>query len=128
MTQLHVHDSVLTVDTVWATGSGMILAGAGSVGWAVPHSGTMELALEADSLVELDSLAQELTGFHRDTVPGWHSLNGVLRLKAQLAGSLDSLQATGEGSLQGFRVQPLPGEHAHDVGDAGWAGRGRRSR
>jgi len=102
MTQLHVHDSVLTVDTVWATGSGMILAGAGSVGWALPHSGTMELALEADSLVELDSLAQELTGFYRDTVPGWHSLNGVLRFKAQLAGSLDSLQATGEGSLKGF--------------------------
>ena len=35
-TQLKVQDSVLTVDTVWATGSGMILAGAGSVGWADP--------------------------------------------------------------------------------------------
>jgi len=102
VTLIMVHDSVLTVDTVWATGSGMILAGAGSVGWAEPHHGTMELALEADSLVALDSLAQELTGFHRDTVPGWHSLNGVLRVRAQLAGSLDSLQASGEGSLRGF--------------------------
>ena len=102
VTQLAVHDSVLTVDTVWATGSGMILAGAGSVGWAEPHRGTMELALEADSLLELDSLAQELTGITRDTLPGWHTLNGVLRVRAQLGGSLDSLQAAGEGSLKGF--------------------------
>ena len=35
--------------------------------------GSMDLALEADSLVELDSLAQELTGFTRDTLPGWHT-------------------------------------------------------
>ena len=62
----------------------------------------MELALEADSLVELDSLAQEFTGFVRDTLPGWRTLNGVLRVKAQVAGSLDSLEATGEGSLRGF--------------------------
>lgn len=102
VTRLAVHDSVLTVDTVWATGSGLILAGAGTVGWASPHSGTMDLALEADSLAELDSLAQELTGFRRDTLPGWHSLNGVLRVRAQLAGSLDSLQASGEGSLKAF--------------------------
>ena len=97
-----VHDSLMTVDTAWATGSGMILAGAGTVGWARPHRGSMELALEADSLVELDSLAQELTGFIRDTLPGWRTLNGILRVKAQIAGSLDSLEATGEASLRGL--------------------------
>ena len=102
VTRLAVHDSLLTVDTVWATGSGLIVGGSGTVGWARPHRGSMTLALEADSLVELDSLAQELTGFYRDTLPGWRTLNGILRVNAQLAGSLDSLEATGEGSLRGF--------------------------
>jgi translocation and assembly module TamB len=100
--QLKVHDSMLTVDTAWALGSGLTLTGAGTLGWARPHRGRIELALEADSLVALDSLAQELTGFHRDTLPGWHTLNGVLRARAQVAGSLDSLEATGEGSLRGL--------------------------
>lgn len=97
-----VRDSLVTIDTAWATGSGMILAGGGTIGWARPHRGSMEVTLEADSLVELDSLAQELTGLTRDTLPGWHMLNGVLRVKAQVAGSLDSLEAAGEGSLRGF--------------------------
>ena len=97
-----VQDSLVTVDTAWATGSGMILAGAGTVGWARPHRGSMDLTLEADSLAALDSLAQELTGLTRDTLPGWHTLNGVLRVKAQVGGSLDSLEASAEGSLRGF--------------------------
>ncbi len=105
--QARARDSLVTVDTAWATGSGMVLAAAGAVGWARPHSGTMDITLEADSLVELDSLAQELTGFRRDTLPGWRTLNGVLRVQAQLAGSLDSLEATGEGSLRGLVFEHL---------------------
>jgi translocation and assembly module TamB len=100
-----VRDSLVTVDTAWATGSGMVLAGAGTVGWSAPHRGSMDLALEADSLVELDSLMQALSGFHRDTLPGWRTLNGVLRMKAQVAGNLDSLEMTAEGSLRGFMFE-----------------------
>ena len=117
------HDSIIKVDTAWATGSGMILSGGGTVGWARPHRGSMDLTLEADSLVELDSLAQELSGLTRDTLPGWHTLNGVLRVKAQIAGSLDSLEAAAEGSLRGFAFNHF---RANTVTASGsWAGGAR---
>ncbi len=123
LVQAKVRDSMITVDTVWATGSGMILAGAGTVGWAKPHRGSMELALEADHLEELDSLAQDLTGFVRDTIPGWRTLNGVLRMKGQVAGSLDSLEATGEGTLRGFVFEHI---HANAIAVTGsWTGGAR---
>ncbi|MBP2648192.1 MAG: hypothetical protein H6Q77_1816 [Gemmatimonadetes bacterium] len=118
-----VRDSLVTIDTAWARGSGMILAGAGTVGWARPNRGSMDLTLEADSLVELDSLAQELTGFTRDTLPGWRSLNGILRVKAQVAGSLDSLEATAEGSLRGLTFNHF---RANDLQVTGsWTGGAR---
>jgi len=123
MVQARVRDSMVTVDTVWVTGSGMVLAGAGTLGWARPHRGSMELVLEADNLEQLDSLAQEFTGFARDTLPGWHTLNGVLRMKAQVAGSLDSLEATGEGSLRGFVFERI---HANALAVTGsWTGGAR---
>ena len=39
-------------------------------GMGRPHRGSMDLTLEADNLEELDSLAQEFTGFVRDTAAG----------------------------------------------------------
>ena len=118
-----VRDSLVTIDTAWARGSGMILAGAGTVGWARPHRGSMDLTLEADSLVELDSLAQELTGLTRDTLPGWRALNGILRVKAQVAGSLDSLEATAEGSLRGLTFNHFRANNLQVTG--GWTGGAR---
>ena len=97
-----VEDSVLAIDTLGGTGEGLTLAGAGTLGWARPHAGRMSLALEADTLGGLDSLAQALTGFVRDTLPGWRALKGVLRVRADLAGSIDSLEATGTATIDGF--------------------------
>jgi translocation and assembly module TamB len=123
MLQARVHDSLVTVDTARVTGSGMILAGAGTLGWTQPHRGSIALALEADNLEELDSLAQAFTGFARDTLPGWRTLNGVLRVTAQVAGSLDSLEATGEGSLRGFVFERF---HANALTVSGsWTGGAR---
>lgn len=95
-------DSMLVVDTLGAHGDGLRLTGSGKLGIARPHAGAMTLALEADSLAGLDSLMQAMTGFTRDTLPGWRQLNGVLRVNAELAGSLDSLQADVTGTIDGF--------------------------
>lgn len=97
-----VQDSVLQVDTLGGTAEGLVLAGSGNLGWARPHAGNMSFTLEADSLGGLDSLAQSLSGFLHDTLPGWRPLNGVLRMRADLAGSIDSLEATGTASIDAF--------------------------
>lgn len=97
-----VVDSLITIDRMAGSASGLQLTGAGTLGWARPHSGTLSLSLVADSLMALDSAAQALTGFTRDTLPDWRELNGVLRLDATLAGSLDTLEADFTGSLDAF--------------------------
>jgi hypothetical protein len=88
-------DGVLRVDTVTAEVGGVRLQGGGTLGWARPASGSMRFALAADSLVRFDSLAQALSGFAQDTSSAWRTLDGALRGELALAGSLDSLEATG---------------------------------
>lgn len=92
-------DSMLSFEALTGSASGLTLTGSGALGWAAPHHGTLSLSVVADSLTSLDSLAQAVSGFTRDTLPGWRELDGVVRFDATLAGSLDTLEAGFDGTL-----------------------------
>ena len=64
-----VRDSVIRLDTAYAEWQGARAAGAGTLGWAAPHGGEMQFALDADSLIGFDSLLLAATGQQRDTSP-----------------------------------------------------------
>jgi hypothetical protein len=93
---------VVTVDSAAADAAGIRLDGRGTLGWARPADGAMAFTLSADSLTRLDSLAQAVTGFTRDTSANWHTLDGVVRGELGLRGSLDSLEATGSVVVNGL--------------------------
>ncbi|HET7240092.1 MAG TPA: hypothetical protein VFI77_02965, partial [Gemmatimonadales bacterium] len=100
-------DSVLRLDTAYAEWQGARAAGSGSLGWGVPHSGRMEFALAADSLTAFDSLLLAATGQHRDTTPESQPLNGAAVGHVVLAGSLDTLQVSGNLEVRDFTFQTL---------------------
>jgi translocation and assembly module TamB len=100
-------DSVLRLDTAYAEWQGARAAGSGSLGWGVPHSGQMQFALAADSLVAFDSLLLAATGQHRDTTPDSQPLNGAAVGHVVLAGSLDTLQLSGNLEVRDFSFQTL---------------------
>jgi translocation and assembly module TamB len=100
-------DSLLRLDTAYAEWQGARAAGSGSLGWGVPHSGRMEFALAADSLVAFDSLLLAATGQHRDTTPDSRPLNGAAVGRVVLAGSLDTLQVSGDLEVRDFTFQTL---------------------
>jgi translocation and assembly module TamB len=89
------HDGVVKVDTLAADVGGVHLGGSGALGWRAPAAGRMTFELSADSLVRLDSLALALSGLKRDTSSTWRALDGVLSGRLALAGSVDSLDASG---------------------------------
>ena len=64
-----IRDSMIRVDTAYAEWKGASAAGAGTLGWASPHSGQMQFSLFADSLIGFDSLLLAATGMTRDTTP-----------------------------------------------------------
>jgi len=98
-------DSMLRLDTAYAEWQGARAAGAGTLGWGLPHSGRMEFALAADSLIAFDSLLLAASGQHRDTTPESRPLNGAATGHVVLAGSLDTLQASGELEVRDFSFQ-----------------------
>jgi translocation and assembly module TamB len=89
-------DSVIRMDTAYAQWRGASAAGSGTLGWGAPHEGKMSFGLFADSLIAFDSLLLATTGQKRDTTPDARPLGGSARANVQLAGSLDSLRATGD--------------------------------
>jgi translocation and assembly module TamB len=118
-------DSIIRVDTAYAEWQGARAAGAGSLGWAAPHTGEMAFTLVADSLIGFDSLLLAVTGQRRDTSPDLVPLGGGARGTVRLSGSLDTLDAAGELTVAGFEFQQYRSPRV--AGSFTWTG-GRRPR
>ena len=100
-------DSMIRLDTAYAEWKGARAAGAGSLGWGLPHAGRMAFTLAADSLVAFDSLLLAATGQHRDTTAESRPLDGAAEGHVVLAGSLDTLQVSGDLAVRDFAFQTL---------------------
>jgi translocation and assembly module TamB len=98
-------DSVIRLDTAYAEWQGARAAGSGTLGWGAPHTGRMVFTLAADSLIGFDSLLLATTGLKRDTTPGLVPLGGTAHGTVQLAGSLDTLDASADVRVEGFEFQ-----------------------
>lgn len=129
--QLAVVDSVIQLDTLlveWNRNSdedaGRI-SGSGTLGWAWPHSGEMQVHFSAASLAPFDSLLVEMSGTRRDSAPENVRLAGSGQAELTLTGALDTVHVAGEASVQDFQWQSLgtPGARA----TVEWIG-GRRAR
>ena len=116
-------DSIIRVDTAYAEWQGARAAGAGTLGWAAPHSGEMAFRLVADSLIGFDSLLLAVTGQRRDTSPELAPLGGAARGSVRLTGSLDTLNAAGELTVAGLEFQQYRSPRI--AGSFTWTG-GRR--
>ena len=116
-------DSIIRVDTAYAEWQGASAAGAGSLGWAAPHTGRMEFTLVADSLIGFDSLLLAVTGLKRDTAPEMVPLGGRARGAVRLSGSLDTLVAAGNLTIERFEFQQARAPRL--TGEFAWTG-GRR--
>ena len=116
-------DSIIQVDTAYAEWQGAAAAGAGSLGWAAPHTGRMEFTLVADSLIGFDSLLLAVTGQQRDTTPGMAPLGGRARGAVRLSGSLDTLEAEGSLAIEGLEFQQVRAPGAS--GEFVWTGGSR---
>ncbi len=121
----HSRDSIIRVDTAYAEWQGAAAAGAGSLGWAAPHSGQMEFTLVADSLIGFDSLLLALTKQQRDTSPDLLPLGGRARGAVRLSGSLDTLDAAGSLAIERFEFQQARSPRL--TGEFAWTG-GKRPR
>ncbi|HEY8257284.1 MAG TPA: translocation/assembly module TamB domain-containing protein, partial [Gemmatimonadales bacterium] len=120
-----VHDSVIRVDTAYATWKGARAMGSGTLGWRAPHTGAMAFTLLADSLIGFDSLLLAATGQTRDTSKDARPLGGTAFGTAKLGGSLDSLQVAGDLEVQRFEWQRYRSPRI--TGSLAWQG-GRRPR
>jgi autotransporter translocation and assembly factor TamB len=101
--RIAVRDSVLLVDTLGIEWRGGALDARGTLGWAMPHEGQLELGARLDSLRAFDSLLVNALGLGPDSAGA--ALEGRGRLDLSLAGSLDSLVVSGfaDANQVGFR-------------------------
>jgi translocation and assembly module TamB len=106
-TVVGVHDSVIKLDTAYAVWKGARVGGSGTLGWTAPHSGKMSLTLAADSLIAFDSLLLAATGQTRDNSPDSRPLGGTAHGAVQLAGSLDTLEMSGDLAVQNLEWQRI---------------------
>jgi len=120
-----IHDSVIRIDTAYANWKGAHATGSGTLGWRAPHTGAMTVTLLADSLIGFDSLLLASTGQTRDTSKDARPLGGTAVGSAKLAGSLDSLQASGNLEIQRFEWQRFRSPKI--IGTFDWLG-GKRPR
>lgn len=111
MVRMAVRDSLITVDSALVQWFGGGVRASGTLGWAMPHLGTMTITGSSSSLVAFDSLASVMAGLEPDSTGRRRPLDGIAEGKVVLTGALDSLLATAEG----------------EVSDVSWAG-GRLSR
>ncbi len=125
-TTVAVKDSVIAVDTLYTEWQGARAGGAGTLGWAAPHAGTMAFHLAADSLAAFDSLLLATLKQERDTARAFElPLSGSATAALTLNGSLDSLAVLGSFdarslAFQGYRAPRLAGTFASggESGDA----------
>jgi len=102
-----LHDSVIRVDTTYAVWKGARVGGSGTLGWTTPHVGRMAFTLAADSLSAFDSLLLASTGQTRGASPDSRPLGGTAQAGVQLAGSLDTLEMSGDLLLQNLEWQRI---------------------
>lgn len=115
-----VHDSLIRVDTAYVGWKGARAMGNGTLGWRAPHTGDMALSLIADSLIGFDSLLLASTSQARDTSKDARPLGGSAFGSVTLAGSLDSLRASGDLEVQRLEWQRLRSPRI--TGTFGWLG------
>ncbi|MBS1242210.1 MAG: hypothetical protein H6R40_1637, partial [Gemmatimonadetes bacterium] len=89
----------------------------------MPRSGTLTIAASSSSLVAFDSLATILAGLEPDSTGRRPRLDGVVEGKVVLAGALDSLSATADGTLTDLRWGGTRVSRA--TGALTWQGGGR---
>ncbi|HEY3011222.1 MAG TPA: translocation/assembly module TamB domain-containing protein [Gemmatimonadales bacterium] len=118
-----LHDSVIRLDTAYAVWKGARVGGSGTLGWTAPHVGRMAFTLAADSLIAFDSLLLATTGQTREASPESRPLGGTAQGQVQLAGSLDTLDMSGDLLLQNLEWQRISSPRV--TGAFTWIG-GRR--
>ena len=115
-----VHDSVIRLDTAYAVWKGARVGGSGTLGWNAPHDGRMAFSLAADSLIAFDSLLLATTGQTRGSSPDSRPLGGTAQAQVQLAGSLDTLEMSGDLLVQKLEWQRLASPRV--TGTFSWIG------
>jgi translocation and assembly module TamB len=115
-----LHDSVIRVDTAYAVWKGARVGGSGTLGWSAPHGGRMAFNLAADSLIAFDSLLLAVTGQTRGDSPDSRPLGGIAYAKVQLAGSLDTLEMSGDLLVQNLEWQRISAPRV--TSDFNWIG------
>ena len=119
--RMAVRDSLLTVDTLGVDWHGGMLEARGTLGWAAPREGRMELVARFDSLRAFDSLLVAALGLGPDSAAA--GLEGSGRLDFSLAGSLDSLVASGFADASDLKFR---GVRLHSLSATfGWLGGSR---
>jgi translocation and assembly module TamB len=102
-----LHDSLIRVDTAYAVWKGARVGGSGTLGWGGLHTGRMAFTLAADSLIAFDSLLLATTGQTRDLSPDSRPLGGTAHATVQLAGNLDTLEASGDLLVEALEWQMI---------------------
>lgn len=115
-----LHDSVIRLDTAYALWKGARVGGSGTLGWSIPHNGRMAFTLAADSLIAFDSLLLATTGQTRDLSPEVRPLGGTAQAAVQLAGNLDTLEASGDLVIENLEWQTFRSPRV--TGAFGWIG------
>lgn len=119
--RVSVRDNLLVVDTLGVDWRGGMLGARGTLGWAVPHEGQLELVARFDSLRAFDSLLVSRLGLGPDSAGA--ELEGRGRLDFSLAGSLDSIVASGFADASDLRFR---GGRLHSMSATfGWLGGSR---
>ncbi|MEO7239451.1 MAG: hypothetical protein ABIZ96_12635, partial [Gemmatimonadales bacterium] len=102
-----LHDSMIRVDTAYAVWKGARVGGSGTLGWGGLHTGRMAFTLAADSLIAFDSLLLASTGQTRDIGPDSRPLGGTAQANVQLAGNLDTLEASADLLIENLEWQAI---------------------
>lgn len=109
-----VQDSVITVDTAHAFLPRIQARASGTLGWVRPHGGRMQVTIDAERLLVLDSLVTVLSNRPPDSAEAADPLDGTLTVRVGLTGALDSLELAASGSgadlrWRGIAVPTLDG-------------------
>jgi translocation and assembly module TamB len=102
-----LRDSLIRVDTAYAVWKGARVGGSGTLGWGGLHTGRMEFSMVADSLIAFDSLLLATTKQTRDLTPDSRPLGGTAQASVQLAGNLDTLEASADLLVENLEWQRI---------------------
>ena len=115
-----VRDSVVRLDSAVVTWAGGEARANGTLGWARPYDGELNLGMLSSSVATFDSLAMALAGLEPDPTGRRERLDGAFEGHVTLRGALDSLDVRAEGGATAFR---FAGFHVPTMkGQLGWRG------